>query len=47
MENIRPHVLLLDKNLYTDINTGSEGLFYITEPKKIRLFIEMSNQISN
>ena len=27
MDSFRPHVVLLDMNFYTDINTGNEGLF--------------------
>lgn len=35
MESFRPHVVLLDMNFYTDINTGNEGLFWTTELKKM------------
>ena len=35
MESFRPHVVLLDMNFYTDINTGNEGLFWTTELRKM------------
>ena len=30
----RPDVVLLDMNFHTDINTGNEGLFWLSEIKK-------------
>lgn len=34
MQTFRPDVVLLDMNFETDINTGNEGLFWLTELKK-------------
>ena len=35
MESFKPHVVLLDMNFYTDINTGNEGLYWTSELKKM------------
>lgn len=35
MDTFRPHVVLLDMNFYTDINTGNEGLYWTRELKKM------------
>ena len=35
LEQFRPHVVLLDMNFKTDTNTGNEGLFWISEIKKL------------
>ena len=32
--NFRPDVVLLDMNFHTDINTGNEGLYWLSEIKK-------------
>ena len=34
MADFRPDVVLLDMNFHTDINTGNEGLFWLSEIKK-------------
>ena len=34
MVDFRPDVVLLDMNFHTDINTGNEGLFWLSEIKK-------------
>ena len=34
LADFRPDVVLLDMNFHTDINTGNEGLFWLTEIKK-------------
>ena len=34
MTNFRPDVVLLDMNFHTDINTGNEGLYWLSEIKK-------------
>ncbi|MBR4441141.1 MAG: response regulator, partial [Bacteroidales bacterium] len=34
LEKFKPHVVLLDMNFNTNINTGNEGLFWIGEIKK-------------
>ena len=34
MTDFRPNVVLLDMNFHTDINTGNEGLFWLSEIKK-------------
>ena len=34
MSSFRPNVVLLDMNFHTDINTGNEGLFWLSEIKK-------------
>lgn len=34
MAEFRPDVVLLDMNFYTDINTGNEGLYWLSEIKK-------------
>lgn len=34
-EEFRPDVVLLDMNFHRDINTGNEGLFWLSELKKI------------
>lgn len=33
IEKFVPHVVLLDMNFHSDINTGNEGLFWISEIK--------------
>ena len=35
MQMFKPDVLLLDMNFDTDINTGNEGLFWLSEIKKL------------
>ena len=35
MDMFKPHVVLLDMNFYTDINTGNEGLYWTGELKKM------------
>lgn len=35
MDTFKPHVVLLDMNFYTDINTGNEGLYWTSELKKM------------
>ena len=35
MESFRPDVVLLDMNFNTDINTGNEGLYWISQLKKM------------
>ena len=37
----RPDVVLLDMNFHTDINTGNEGLYWLSEIKKLRPDIEV------
>lgn len=37
----RPDVILLDMNFHTDINTGNEGLFWLSEIKKLRPDIQV------
>lgn len=39
--DFRPDVVLLDMNFHTDINTGNEGLFWLSEIKKRRSDIEV------
>ena len=34
MAEFRPDVVLLDMNFHTDINTGNEGLYWLSEIKK-------------
>ncbi len=34
MTDFRPDVVLLDMNFHTDINTGNEGLYWLSEIKK-------------
>jgi DNA-binding NtrC family response regulator len=34
LEQFRPDVVLLDMNFHTDINTGNEGLYWLSEIKK-------------
>ena len=34
LADFRPDVVLLDMNFHTDINTGTEGLFWLSEIKK-------------
>ena len=34
MADFRPDIVLLDMNFHTDINTGNEGLFWLSEIKK-------------
>ncbi|MBR4265434.1 MAG: sigma-54-dependent Fis family transcriptional regulator [Bacteroidales bacterium] len=35
MESMKPHVILLDMNFNTNINSGNEGLFWTSEIKKM------------
>lgn len=35
MDGMKPNVVLLDMNFYTDINTGNEGLYWTSELKKM------------
>jgi len=37
----RPDVVLLDMNFHTDINTGNEGLYWLSEIKRVRPDIEV------
>ncbi len=41
METFRPDVILLDMNFHTDINTGNEGLFWLSEIKRTDLPTEV------
>ena len=41
MAEFRPDVVLLDMNFHTDINTGNEGLYWLSEIKKLRPAIEV------
>ena len=41
LADFRPDVVLLDMNFHTDINTGNEGLFWLSEIKKRRPDIEV------
>ena len=41
MDSMKPDVVLLDMNFYTDINTGNEGLYWINEIKRIAPDIEV------
>ena len=41
MADFRPDVVLLDMNFHTDINTGNEGLYWLSEIKKRRPDIEV------
>ena len=41
MADFRPDVVLLDMNFHTDINTGNEGLHWLTEIKRRRPDIEV------
>ena len=41
MAEFRPDVVLLDMNFHTDINTGNEGLYWLSEVKKLRPDIEV------
>ncbi|MBP5365419.1 MAG: sigma-54-dependent Fis family transcriptional regulator [Bacteroidales bacterium] len=41
LEKLKPHVVLLDMNFNTNINTGNEGLYWIGEIKKIAPKIEV------
>ena len=34
MQQFKPNAVLLDMNFHTDINTGNEGLFWLSELKK-------------
>ena len=34
LHEFKPHAVLLDMNFHTDINTGNEGLFWLSEIKK-------------
>ena len=35
MDSFQPHVVLLDMNFNTDINTGNEGLYWLTQLRKM------------
>ena len=39
--DFQPDVVLLDMNFHTDINTGNEGLYWLSEIKKRRQDIEV------
>ena len=39
--DFRPDVVLLDMNFHTDINTGNEGLFWLSEIKKRSVDVEV------
>jgi DNA-binding NtrC family response regulator len=41
IREFQPNVILLDMNFQTDINTGNEGLFYLSEIKQIQPDIEV------
>ena len=41
LNSFRPDVVLLDMNFYTDINTGNEGLFWVSEIKKMAPEVEV------
>ena len=41
LADFRPDVVLLDMNFHTDINTGNEGLYWLSEIKKRRPDIEV------
>ena len=41
LADFRPDVVLLDMNFHTDINTGNEGLYWLSEIKKLRPDIEV------
>ena len=41
LAEFRPDVVLLDMNFHTDINTGNEGLYWLSEIKKLRPDIEV------
>lgn len=41
LADFRPDVVLLDMNFHTDINTGNEGLFWLSEIKKRSADIEV------
>ncbi|MCQ2975379.1 MAG: sigma-54 dependent transcriptional regulator [Bacteroidales bacterium] len=41
IEKMKPHVVLLDMNFNTNINTGNEGLFWAGEIKKIAPKVEV------
>ena len=41
IREFQPDVILLDMNFQTDINTGNEGLFYLSEIKQIQPDIEV------
>ena len=41
MAEFHPDVVLLDMNFHTDINTGNEGLYWLSEIKKLRPDIEV------
>ena len=41
IEQFRPDVILLDMNFNTEINTGNEGLYWISEIKKIAPDVEV------
>ena len=41
MADFRPDVVLLDMNFHTDINTGNEGLYWLSEIKKRCVDVEV------
>ena len=41
LERFRPDVVLLDMNFHTEINTGNEGLFWISEIKQMAPEVEV------
>lgn len=41
VESMKPNAVLLDMNFKTDINTGNEGLFWITQLKKMQPTMEV------
>ena len=41
LADFRPDVVLLDMNFHTDINTGNEGLFWLSEIKKRCEYVEV------
>ena len=41
LADFRPEIVLLDMNFHTDINTGNEGLFWLSEIKKRSADIEV------
>ena len=47
MDSMKPDVVLLDMNFYTDINTGNEGLYWTTELKKMYPQVELAYFQSN
>ena len=45
MVEFRPDVVLLDMNFHTDINTGNEGLYWLSEIKKRSNDVEVEAEI--